>query len=710
MAPAPPLMQYNLFARRKPEMAGQFQQNKLPDFIRRLEESLYKMAASRDEYADLNTLELRLQQVVSHIVRKPGSSGARAATSQSDGAGAGDSFVQQLMGGGGPNSAGGGAGEALTPTSHSRQQAQQMALLQQQQQQQQAPQAAAPNGGMPWMDAGLGVLQQQPQQQQAGQQPPAAQQPAGQLQQQQPLVQGGGGNQLAVAGAPAGQSTAESVQRGGTGNSGGVDFGSLAAAGGDVTSAVTLPQQQQQQLARPASQGPQQQPGPGGAPDLGGALTAAQLNATFMSNGAPVLLRGAGGGGASGAGASLLGGLVPAGNGMLPLGGSGVGAGALMPTSQAALPALGGGGMVPQIKVEAGGSMVPHIKLESGGGGGMVPVGGGSAGGMLGFTAQQQQQQHQQQQHQQQRQMAMQQHQELAGRMMGGGYDGMMMPTSNGYGTSYLPMGGGQAGMQGQHAALMHHQQASPAMLQQQQQQQQQQQHYLEYVKARGFEMMFIWACPPLAGDDYILYCHPFKQKTPRSDRLREWYHIMLNKFDSLRRAKHSSMMVLYHLHNPTAPAFTCTCNVCSREIQGGDGFRCTTCPDWDIHSRDIDERRNRLSQEQLAARNQALHHTMQVLQHASECLDTRCPSTSCARVKAMYHHAMNCPVKLAGNCQYCRRMWMLLQMHATQCTVANCQVPRCTQLRAMRRQQATRAEDKRRAAYRTMLRQQGGA
>lgn len=45
-------------------------------------------------------------------------------------------------------------------------------------------------------------------------------------------------------------------------------------------------------------------------------------------------------------------------------------------------------------------------------------------------------------------------------------------------------------------------------------------------------------------------------------------------QFDTLRRAKHSSMMVLYHIHNPNAPAFASTCNVCNVELEAGAGFR----------------------------------------------------------------------------------------------------------------------------------------
>jgi hypothetical protein len=54
-------------------------------------------------------------------------------------------------------------------------------------------------------------------------------------------------------------------------------------------------------------------------------------------------------------------------------------------------------------------------------------------------------------------------------------------------------------------------------------------------------------------------------------------------QFDTLRRAKHSSMMVLYHLHNPSEPAFVANCNICQAEISAGAGWRCTVCPDYDM-------------------------------------------------------------------------------------------------------------------------------
>ena len=56
---------------------------------------------------------------------------------------------------------------------------------------------------------------------------------------------------------------------------------------------------------------------------------------------------------------------------------------------------------------------------------------------------------------------------------------------------------------------------------------------YLDFIRCRGFRSAHIWACPPLKGDDYVLFCHPEDQKIPREERLCQWYMDMLDKAEA---------------------------------------------------------------------------------------------------------------------------------------------------------------------------------
>ncbi|KAL5974249.1 hypothetical protein ACLOJK_030913 [Asimina triloba] len=421
---------------------------------------------------------------------------------------------------------------------------------------------------------------------------------------------------------------------------------------------------------------------------------------------------------------------------------------------------------------------------------------------------------------------------------------------------------------------------------------------YLEYCKKRGFTSCYIWACPPLKGEDYILYCHPEIQKTPKSDKLREWYLAMLRKaakesivvdltnlydhffvsngeckakvtaarlpyfdgdywpgaaedminqlrqeedgrkqqkkgktkktitkralkaagqadlsgnaskdallmqkepagcydaeqkleererhpingrekhafhpfsnsrgnhlqvevngvpadtkdkdeileseffdtrqaflslcqgnhyqYDTLRRAKHSSMMVLYHLHNPTAPAFVTTCNVCQMDIEAGQGWRCEVCSDFDVcsncYQRDegVDHPHKLTNHPSIAdrdaqnkeARQQRvlqLRKMLDLLVHASQCRFPHCQYPNCRKVKGLFRHGISCPTRASKGCSLCKKMWYILQLHARACRDSPCQVPRCKDLKEHLRRLQQQSDSRRRAAVMEMMRQ----
>jgi E1A/CREB-binding protein len=190
-------------------------------------------------------------------------------------------------------------------------------------------------------------------------------------------------------------------------------------------------------------------------------------------------------------------------------------------------------------------------------------------------------------------------------------------------------------------------------------------------------------------------------------------------QFDSLRRAKHTTMMVLYHLNNPSEPAFVASCNVCSRELEAGAGYRCTKCADFDIceecrqrvgHQHPLQRQgrgrgeKQEMTDEERQARQQQIERTMALLVHASSCTDGKCDNPNCIKVKQLFQHAMKCQTKAAGGCHLCRKIWTLLQVHSKGCVAHECPVPRCADLKAYRRRAQEQVEERRRKQYRKYL------
>jgi E1A/CREB-binding protein len=122
-------------------------------------------------------------------------------------------------------------------------------------------------------------------------------------------------------------------------------------------------------------------------------------------------------------------------------------------------------------------------------------------------------------------------------------------------------------------------------------------------------------------------------------------------QYDQLRRAKHSSMMVLYHLHNPDAPKFVPSCASCHQDILTGNRYRCEKCElDYCqsclsrsgsmIHNHPLrtvngsNSAPSKLTEEQRRERQRSIQLHMQLLNHAANC--AKCESRNCAKMKVI--------------------------------------------------------------------------
>lgn len=207
-------------------------------------------------------------------------------------------------------------------------------------------------------------------------------------------------------------------------------------------------------------------------------------------------------------------------------------------------------------------------------------------------------------------------------------------------------------------------------------------------------------------------------------------------QFDELRRAKHTTMMVLYHIHNPSTPKFLQQCGACYREIVHGTRYHCTSCSNFDLcqecykpvvsglwakrdprfaHDKrhiftaiNMDTTPDTQTSREERARNIKIH--LELLAHAAGCAGApSCTSSNCQRMKLLYSHIKTCTVTYKKGCKVCARFLSLLSMHARQCTVrGSCIIPFCDPIRERNRrvkEQQQAMDDRRRKAQNEVYR-----
>lgn len=176
-------------------------------------------------------------------------------------------------------------------------------------------------------------------------------------------------------------------------------------------------------------------------------------------------------------------------------------------------------------------------------------------------------------------------------------------------------------------------------------------------------------------------------------------------EFSSLRRAKFSSMSMLYELHNQGQDKFVYTCNNCKSHVE--TRYHCTVCDDFDLcisckekdghphHMEklglDLDDGSSPADAKQVnpqEARKHSIQRCIQSLVHAYQCRDANCRLPSCQKMKRVVTHTKVCKRKTNSGCPICKQLIALCCYHAKHCQEAKCLIPYCSNIKHRLKQQ----------------------
>ncbi|CAG9863013.1 unnamed protein product [Phyllotreta striolata] len=174
-------------------------------------------------------------------------------------------------------------------------------------------------------------------------------------------------------------------------------------------------------------------------------------------------------------------------------------------------------------------------------------------------------------------------------------------------------------------------------------------------------------------------------------------------EFSSLRRAKYSTMSMLYELHNQGQDKFVYTCNSCKAHVE--TRYHCTLCEDFDLCIKCYEKEGHPHKMEKLGldiddgsspdtkanpgdARKLSIQRCIHSLVHACQCRDANCRLPSCQKMKRVTNHTKVCKRKTNGGCPICKQLIALCCYHAKHCPENKCPVPFCSNIKHKLKQQ----------------------